>query len=149
MREITLRDLVVNDLQRLNRWKFSVVQMESELETLTAEYASIKATNFNKMPSESGGNLQEEKLITAIAKKDELTAKLEFTRKKVADLERLLDQLTDDERIIVERMVINQERRAADNLADELGYEPRQIFNKRTAALAHLCQLRYGAAYQP
>lgn len=149
MREITHRDLLVNDLQKLNRWKFSIVQMETELETLTAEFASIKATNYDKMPSGSGDNTQEEKLIAVIAKKEELTTKLDYTRRKVADLERLLEQLADDERIIIERMVVNQERRAADSLAEELGYESRQIFRKRTAAIAHLCSLRYGAAYQP
>lgn len=149
MREITHRDLLVNDLQKLNRWKFAVVQMESELETLTAEFASIKATNFDKMPSGTGENAQEEKLVTVIARKDELTAKLNFTRKKVADLERLLEQLSDDERLIIERMVVNQERRAADSLAEELGYESRQIFRKRAEALSRLCALRYGASYQP
>ena len=149
MREITYRDMLVNELQKLNKWKFSIAQMESELETLTAEYASIKATNYDKMPSGSGENIQEEKLITLITRKDELEANLKFTRMKVADIERLLAQLPDDEHRIITRMVVNQEHYAAESLAEELGYESRHIFNKRTSALKHLCQLRYGAAYQP
>lgn len=149
MREITHRDMLKNDLAKLNRWKFSISQMTSELETMQAEYASIKATNFDKMPSGSGDNAQEEKLITVIARKDELTAKLRFTERKVADLERLLAQLPDDERRIIDCMEVGRESHAADRLADELGYESRQIFRKRNSALNHLCQLRYGAAYQP
>lgn len=149
MREITHRDILKNDLAKLNRWKFAIMQMTEELETITAEYASIKATNYDKMPSGSGGNPQEEKLITVIARKDELTAKLRFTERKVADLERLLAQLPDDERMIVDCMEVNRESKAADRLAEELGYESRQIFRKRNSALNHLCQLRYGAAYQP
>lgn len=149
MREITHRDILKNDLAKLNKWKFAISQMNEELETITAEYASIKATNYDKMPSGSGGNPQEEKLITVIARKDELTAKLRFTERKVADLERLLAQLPDDERRIVDCMEVNRESKAADRLAEELGYESRQIFRKRNSALNHLCQLRYGAAYQP
>lgn len=149
MREITHYDLVMNDLKKLNSWKFAITQMSSELETLEAEYASIKATNFDKMPSGSGENAQEEKLVSVIARKDELTAKLEYNRRKVTDIERLLEQLSDDERRIIERMVVNREQYAAEALAEELGYESRHIFNKRSSALRHLCQLRYGAAYQP
>lgn len=149
MREITHRDILKNDLAKLNKWKFAISQMTEELETITAEYASIKATNYDKMPTGSGGNPQEEKLITVIARKDELTAKLRFTERKVADLERLLAQLPDDERRIIDCMEVGRESHAADRLADELGYESRQIFRKRNSALNHLCQLRYGAAYQP
>lgn len=149
MREITQYDIVMSDLKRLNSWKFAIVQLTSELETLEVEYASIKATNFDKMPTGTGENAQEEKLVSVIARKDELKAKLELNQRKVADLERLLDQLSDDERRIIDRMVISQEMYAVDSLAKELGFEARHIYNKRSAALRHLCQLRYGAAYQP
>ena len=148
-RDITYKDMLIDDLQHLNRWRYSIEQASEELLTLDAEYTAIKATNYDKMPSGSGGNPQEEKLITVIARKDELTAKLRFTERKVADLERLLAQLPDDERRIVDCMEVNRESKAADRLAEELGYESRQIFRKRNSALNHLCQLRYGAAYQP
>ena len=106
-------------------------------------------TDYDKMPSGSGSNIQEEKLLTAIAKKDQLEANLIFTKRHVADLERMLNQLPDDERRIIELMVISGGKYAADSLADELGYERRQIYNKRNQALAHLAQLRHGASYQP
>ena len=143
------RKWLIEDLQCLNRQRFAIGQLESELATVEAEYAAIKASNYDKMPSGSGDNFQEEKLLTAIAKKDELAKNLEYTRKHVADMERLLNQLPDEERLIIERSVINQEKYAAETLADELGYERRQIFNKKNAALTHLAQLRHGASYQP
>ena len=149
MREITYKDIMCRDLQNLNRWKFAIIQQESELETLELEFTAIKATNYDKMPGGSGDNVQEEKLITAIAKKDELEANITWNKKRVEDLERLLDQLPDDERRIIERTVINSEKYAADSLAEELGYERTQIWRIKNKALARLTQLRHGAAYQP
>ena len=140
---------LIEDLQNLERHKFAVIQLKEELETAEAEYAAIKATNYDKIPGGSGDNIQEEKLLTAIAKKDELEANLKYTQKKVADMERLLDQLPSDERRIIEISVIRKDKYAADNLADELGYERAHIYRLKNRALMHLAQLRHGAAYQP
>lgn len=149
MREYTYKDSMIKDLQNLNRWKFAIMQEQEELDTLELEFTAIKATNYDKMPSGSGDNIQEEKMLTAIAKKDELQAKLAWNKKRVADLERLLDQLQDDERQVIERKIVNGEKRTDDELAEELGYERTQIWRIKSKALAHLCQLRHGAAYQP
>ena len=146
---IGFKKWLIDDLQSLERYRFAITQLREELETVEAEYAAIKATSYDKMPSGSGDNLQEEKLLTAIAKKDELKANLQYTERHVADIERLLQQLPDDERRIIERTVIGQEKYAADSLADELGYERAHIYRLKNRALTHLAQLRHGAAYRP
>lgn len=139
---------LIEDLQLLERQRFSVEQMKSELETLEAEYSAIKVTNYNKMPSGSGDNIQEEKLLTNIAKRDELSANLKATTLHVEDMDRLLSQLPDDERRIVQRMFVKREKYAADNLAEELGYETAHIYRLKNQALTHLAQLRHGKGYQ-
>lgn len=140
---------LIEDLQNLDRQRFAITHLKEELEQLNAELTAIKATNFDKMPSGSGDNIQEEKLLTAIAKKDELAANLKATTLHVRNMESLLEKLPDDERRIIDCMIVNGGKYAADSLADELGYERRQIYNKRNAALSHLAQLRHGASYQP
>lgn len=149
MRELTYKDLIRTDLSNVNRWKFSIVQHKEELETLNAEFTAIKATNYDKMPSGSGENKQEEKLITIIARKGQLEAELKLNERKVADIERLLNELNDDERRIIERIVINRDKYAADSLAEELCYDRTHIYKIMDGALKKLCQLRYGASYQP
>lgn len=138
---------LIEDLQNLETDRFAISHMERELETLKHELYSIKGTNFDKMPA--GNVTQEDKLITAIAKRDELEATLEATRRHVADMEALLDAITDDERHIVDRMLVNREQRAATELAKELGYDQRQIYRKRDDALRHLAKLRFGVGYRP
>jgi len=140
---------LIEDLQNLERNEFSLLQMRCELETLEAEYAAIKATDFDKIPSHGSGNVQEEKLLTAIAKKQELEANLEATARHVEDMRRVLKNLPDDERRVVERMFVHREKYAADNLAEELGYETSQIYNIKNRALTHIAQMRFGKGYQP
>lgn len=149
MSELTYKSIVENDLRKLNKWRFALVQIQSELETINAEYAAIKATNYDKMPGGSGDNIQEEKLITAIVKKGQKEAEYELNSRKIADMERLLTQLPTDERRVVECMVVNKGQYSVDRLADELGYERAQIYRKKDRALRTMAQLRYGAAYQP
>lgn len=148
MREITYRDIMIRDLANLNRWKFAINQAVEELETLNAEFAAIKATNYDKMPVGSGENTQEERLVTAIAKKDQKEAELAFNRRRVADIERLLAQLPDEERLAIEMTIISKDQ-PVDSVADELGYEVRNVYRLRNNGLKKLCQLRHGAAYQP
>ena len=140
---------LIDDLKNLRRDKYAIRQLSSELETLEAEYASIKATNFDKMPSGSGDNLQEQKLIDAIARRDEKEACLKATKMHVADMERLLQQLADDEREVIQRTFVNEERCSHDELAEELGCSVRTINYKKQDALDHLARLRFGAAYRP
>lgn len=145
MREITYKDLLVNDLQKMSNWQFSIEQMTEELRTLDEEYATIKATDYDKMPGGSGDNIQEAKLLTVIAKRDQKQHELELTKRRIADINRLLDQLDEEELMIIRRTVMTRDR--FDDVAQELHCEVRQVYNKRNAALAHLIRLRHGAAY--
>ena len=139
---------LIEDLQNLERYRFAISQLSSELDTLEAEYAAIKATNYDKMPSGSGTNTQEEKLLTTIAKKDELEANLRATALHVEDMDRLLDALPADERCIVDKMFVHREKYAVDTLCEELGYESAQIYRLKNQALTRLAQLRHGKGYQ-
>ena len=147
MRELTYKNILESELGNLDEWKFSIYQIQSELDTLNAEYASIKATNYDKMPSGSGENIQEEKLVSVISKKDQKEAELKYTKMRVADLERLLEQLPDDERMVIERKVIKNEKYAIESLAGDLGYESAQIYRIKNRALRRMVKLRHGAAY--
>lgn len=137
---------LIEDLQNLERWRFSILQQTEELTTIEAEMTAIKATDYDKIPG--GGDVQKDRLLTAVAKKDELTANLELTRRKVNDLERLLSELPDDERLIIDRMFVHREKYAAENLGAELGYEAAHIYRLKNQALVHLATARHGAGFQ-
>lgn len=143
------RNWLVDDLKDLNRLRFSIPQMKNELMTLDAEFTAIKATNYDKIPGGAGGNVQEEKLLSVLARKEELQKNLEATQRHVLDLDRLLDALSDEERRVVDRMFVNREKYAQERLSEELGYESAQIYRVKNRALLHMAQMRFGKGYQP
>lgn len=149
MRGITYKEWLIEDLKNLQRNRFAIEQLKSELRTLEKRFTAIKATDYDKIPGGGGGNAQEEKMLTAIAKKDELEADLKATALHVEDIERLLETLPEDELTVIERMFILRERGAAQKLMEELGYEKSQIYNIRDRALKNLAYSRWGRGYRP
>lgn len=71
----------------------------------------------------------------------------EYLKRSIADRERLLEQLTTNERQIIERCVINGEKTTA--LVKDTGMTVKQIYNIKEYSVDKLCRLRYGAAYHP
>jgi len=148
-KEISCREWLQRDLERLPYDKYSLQHQKEELKEIEAEYTAIKATSYDKMPSGSGDNTQEEKLLSAIAKKTKLTAWITATEMHVANMEALLNTLTDEEKIIVEKTIINRNKNAEEDVAEEIGIERRQVYNRKNAILHRLCQMRFGQGYQP
>ena len=146
---INYKSWLIDDLRALERLRFSIGQMESELQTLEAEYAAIQATDFDKIPGGNGENTQEDRLLTAIARKDALQANLKATRLRVEDLDRLLAALPDDERRTLELMFISREKYAAGRLCEEFNLEMASVYRLKDRALRHLAQLRHGAGVSP
>lgn len=71
----------------------------------------------------------------------------EWKRRHIADRERLLSQLNPQERIVIERTMINGEKAAA--LTAETGLTVGQIQSIRAAAIEKLLTLRHGAGHRP
>lgn len=148
-KEISCREWLQRDLERLPYDKFSLQHQKDELEELTAEYSAIKATNYDKMPTGSGDNTQEEKLLSAIAKKTKLQEWIRATELHVQNMENLLATLSAEDRDIIEKTVINRKKNAEEEVAEEIGIERRQVYNRKNAILHQLCQMRFGQGYQP
>lgn len=143
------RELVLNDLRRLNSDRFAVTQLQSELETIELEFTAIKATNYDKIPSGGNGNSQRDNLENAIAKKQHMETSLAATRAHVADMERLLSQLQPIDRKIIERLEVARGSYSTETVAEEIGLEVRQTLNRKREAIEKLIQLRFGQGYQP
>ena len=143
------RELLIDDLRRLNSDRFAITQIQSELHTLELEYASIKATNYDKMPTGGNSNSQQESLINNIAKKQHLEACLSATKAHIEDMERLLSQLQPIDRKIIEKLEVARGSYSTEVVAEEIGLEVRQTLNRKRDAIEKLIQLRYGQGYQP
>ncbi len=72
---------------------------------------------------------------------------IEWLKRKIADMERLLEQLGEVDRLIVETLVIEKGKISA--LTTATGLSSKEITERKNEALHLLCQLRFGAGYQP
>ena len=143
------KELVLNDLRRLNSDRYAVTQLQSELEEMELEFTAIKATNYDKIPAGGGGNTQRDNLEETIAKKQYREACLAKTKAHVANMENLLSQLQPIDRKIIERLEVAKGSYSTEMVAEEIGLEVRQTLNRKRDAIEKLIQLRFGQGYQP
>lgn len=139
-----IKDWLIPDLKNLEAKRSSLTHMQEEIQTLKLEETAIKATDYDKISVSGGENHQEDKLITNIAKREELEANYVITLRQVEELDSLLSELNKDEQLILERMFIKRERNAAESLAVTLNYEVRRIYQKKDEALRNMARRRFG-----
>ena len=143
------RNWAIKELRSYSGLKFSEQHILQEMETFKAEISAIKASSYDKMPSATGENFTEEKILNVLSRADEQEKNLEMTRRKIADIERLLDQMPQEERNILQRTIMENRKHAYDDLADEMHVDVRQIYRKRAQAIDTYARLKFGAGYRP
>lgn len=142
------RDWLMDDLKRLQTDRAAMKNLAAELETLETEFAALKATAFDKMPSGSGNNSQLDKIEQNLAKREELTKCLNATVSHVKFMNDLLQQLAPGELELIEKLVVRHSS-TAEKMAEQYGIDPRQIYNRKRDAIDKLLRLRFGVGYKP
>ena len=74
-----------------------------------------------------------------------LTESLKLTVNHVARLERLLNMLSPEEKLVLDCMLINPYKRCTIDLMEELHCEMSSVYRLRARAIEKLLHLRYGA----
>ena len=132
--------IILDQLHAYPRWKRAIdVQIPSEIRTLhesIKDMTGLKATNLDKMPS--GSETAEDRLLSAMAQIQFLEHEKIVCEMKIADIERKLNALPPDERKVLDMIILGKKAR---DLASEMGYEERHIYNKRAEALRHIAQM--------
>ena len=144
---MTSKEWIIKDLRDYERLKAAEIQLSEEIKTLKMEQ-TLQASRLDKMPSASG-NSNDAKLVAAIAKQEDMELDLELTRRKIADMDRLLSGLAADELSIIQKTDIHWHKGIYEELAVAMDIDIRQVYNRRDKVLNHLAVLRYGAGYRP
>lgn len=140
-----IKDWLIPDLRNLEAKRSALTHIAEEIKTLKLEETAIKATDYDRINVSGGGeNRQEDKMISALAKRQELEQNLLITQREVDEMDSLLAELSKDERLILDRMFIHRERNAAESLAVTLNYEVRRIYQKKDDALRNMARRRFG-----
>ena len=142
------REWLMSDLKKLQTDRKALSNLQDELHSLETEYTVLKATAYDKVPGNSGGNSQLDKIELNMAKREKLIVCLKATREHVEYMENILGQLDRNERELIEKTIILHSK-TMEQMAEQLGIDPRQVYNRRRDAIDNLMHLRFGRGYRP
>lgn len=134
----------MDELREYEAKKAAVQSIPEDIAQLKAEAVRMGGTSSNSVPVKGGGSAWEDKQINLMAKIEKLKTSLVVTRHWVKQVEKGLALLNDEERLILERFYIRNERGAADRLAGDLRIDIKTVYHRKDAALRKYTLARYG-----
>lgn len=134
----------IDDLRKYEARKESLDILPDRIRALEEDMQLVKGTRYDKTPVEGGASGYEDRLIDYIDRKGRLERNLAYAKAEVEIVERGLSVLTDNERLVLTRFYIHREPRYLDRLCGELGYEMRNIYKIKDAALRKFTLAMYG-----
>jgi len=134
----------VADLREYKAQLTSIQNLKDAIAECQAGIDQLHSTQYDKTPVMGGESGYEERILTNMDKIKRLNGNLAIARSKAARVDRGMAALDDEERIVLERMYVNQERDAVRRLCEDLNCEIAQIYRIRRRALNRFTRAMYG-----
>lgn len=134
----------IEDLRNYRHHKDSLENIPSRIVALRDQYVAIKGGMSDGTPVQGRGSTIEDRMLSNITERERLSHNYRAAQRLVELIERGLNGLDDRERKVLEGMYMGAGRGNVDKLCDELGYEQRQIYRIRDAALHKFTVSMYG-----
>lgn len=133
-------------LKRYNAMKQSLRSIPEEITRLELEMQSIRSATSDGTPVTGGGSGREDRYLSNIVHREELSRSLEQAKAWVSLVDTGLAILSQEERIVLDRFYINPAMGNVDRLCMELGIEKSQVYTRKNSALHHFTLSLYGCA---
>lgn len=133
-------------LKRYNAMKQSLRSIPEEITRLELEMQSIRSATSDGTPVSGGGSGREDRYLSNIVHREELSRSLEQAKVWVRLVDTGLAILSREERLVLDRFYINPAMGNVDRLCMELGIEKSQVYTRKNSALHHFTLSLYGCA---
>ncbi|MEA4921608.1 MAG: hypothetical protein VB078_11930 [Clostridiaceae bacterium] len=125
--------------------KLALDNITDELTRLESRYTSIRGATLDGMPKGRGSSAREDAILSNIVHRQELELTFKQAELWVATVDRALDVLEPDERLVLDRFYINPARGNVGVLRDELGLqEDSSVYRRKDKALRRFTLALYG-----
>lgn len=124
--------------------KNAVVSIPEEITRLEEAVYGLRAVSADVVLGSGGENTHEDKLLSNIVHRQELSRRLADTQIRLATMDRALDLLSPEDRLILERFYIHPVKGNVDRLCEELAIEKAGIYKRKDKALRRLTMAIYG-----
>ena len=135
----------IEKLEKFEAMKCSVENLQQELLRLELEATAIKSSDPERV-GKGGVSRGEDRLLSIVVQRQELHNRLARAKNWIEQVSRGLAALTYEERLIMDKCYIKQEKCAVDNLCFDLGAEKSTVYRKRDKALLKFTTALYGIA---
>lgn len=133
-------------LRRYDSMRAALMNLPGEISRLKEEARKIRRVSTEKTYVRGGGDGHHDALLNNIATRQELEWSLKQVKLWLANTERGLLALSQEERLILQRFYLYPEQGAMERLCSELGVEQSSIYRKREQALERFTVAMYGFA---
>ena len=133
-------------LRRYDSMRSALMNLPREISRLKEDAKRIRRICAEKTYVRGGEDRHEEELLNNIVCRQELEWSLKQVKQWLANTERGLLALSQEDRLILQRFYLYPEQGAMDRLCSELGVEQSSIYRRREQALERFTIAMYGFA---
>lgn len=134
----------IDKLKNYEARREALENIPKEIKRLESSYAGIRSAATNGTPVSGGGNTREDAMLSNIVHRDELKRRLKEARLWVAQVDKALAVLDDEERLVLDRFYIHRTKDSVVELCDRLNLEKTAVYDRREKALRHFTIALYG-----
>ena len=131
-------------LQRYEAMRLATINIPRELERLEIDLRSIRSARSDATPVSGGGSKREDALLNNIIHRQELTRNLHQAQIWMEITDRALTALSDEDKLVLQRLYLYPEQGAMARLSEELGVDASNIYRRRDRALRRFTLAYYG-----
>ena len=134
----------IDKLKNYEAHKQALECLPKEIRRLESAYTGIRSATTDGTPVSGGGNTREDSMLSNIVHRDELKRRLKEARLWVAQVDKALAVLDDEERLVLDRFYIHRTKGAVEALCESLNLEKSAVYDRRDKALRHFTLALYG-----
>lgn len=135
----------IEDLKNYNNLKEGIKSLKLRINSLNNNYKAIKTGDFSMQKVQGGKNKSsDERLIDNIAQRERLALVLKADQMLAERIEQGLQALNEQERLVIEELVIKDKKNAIIELSRTLAYEKSKIYTMRNEAIRKFTIFMYG-----
>lgn len=124
--------------------KAALQNIPEELARMRSQMEGIRSATADGTPTKGGGNGREDAILTNLVYQEELKRRLRQNKYWVSQVERALDTLNPEQRLVLDRLYMRNTRNNIDRLCEELGLEKSAVYDRRESALRRFTRALYG-----
>jgi len=135
----------IDKLRNYDVHKQAIESIPMEIKRLEVKYTSIRSATTDSTPVSGGdGSIREDALLSNIVHRDELKRRLKEAWLWVFIVDKALDALGDEDRLVLDRFYIHRAKDNVGELCERLNLEKTAVYDRRDKALRRFTIALYG-----